>query len=345
MTNPFFNNFFAHHQSQNQTQNNVFNLSRQDNRSKYMSISNPQKLINPFSLFKGFMSGTLKEENQNIFPAVSTFNYFKNISEVIYDKNRRVVSAFLENDPIWASTSWTDVVETMGHGMEIDRIETSKVIDTFGSSMEELNKLSEKLKDSAIKTDFGLKKQDFDNLKSEYEKSHPTFYIKNVMKHYNPTVLEYNAQFLSFLGYNPSDFASNILRHGVPEIYPNMQKKYASMVKEIIAILIKGQYDGRPIEKEIRLLHSNLQVSCVVEKIFLMRSFNKDNDLEIEIFSVFEPISESVKIEEEIARMPQMNSELPASREKEREEFLKKFYNIKKKDSSDAARTCRIRFL
>jgi len=39
-----------------------------------------------------------------------------------------------------------------------------------------------------------------------------------------------------------------------------MQKKYASMVKEIIAILIKGQYDGRPIEKEIRLLHSNLQV-------------------------------------------------------------------------------------
>ena len=76
-----------------------------------------------------------------------------------------------------------------------------------------------------------------------------------------------------------------------------------------------------------------------------MRSFNKDNDLEIEIFSVFEPISESIKIEEEVARMPKMNSEVPASREKEREEFLKKFYNIKKKDSSDAARTCRIRFL
>jgi len=291
------------------------------------------------------MSGTLKEENQNIFPAVSTFNYFKNISEVVYDKNRRIVSAFLENDPIWASTSWTDIVGSMSHGMEIDRMETSKVIESFGSSMEELNKLSEQLKDSAIRSDFGLKKQDFDNLKSEYEKSHPCFYIKNVMKRYNPTILEYNVQFLNFLGYNPSDFASNILRHGVPEIYPNMQKKYASMVKEIIGTLIRGQYDGRPIEKEIKLLHSNLQVSCVVEKIFLMRSFNKDNDLEIEIFSVYEPISEPIKIEEEVARMPQFKTEAPVSQEKEREEFLKKFYNIKKKDSSNAARTCRIRYL
>jgi len=30
----------------------------------------------------------------------------------------------------------------MGHGMEIDRIETSKVIESFGSSMEELNKVN-----------------------------------------------------------------------------------------------------------------------------------------------------------------------------------------------------------
>ena len=30
----------------------------------------------------------------------------------------------------------------MGHGMEIDRMETSKVIESFGSSMEELNKVN-----------------------------------------------------------------------------------------------------------------------------------------------------------------------------------------------------------
>jgi len=77
--------------------------------------------------------------------------------------------------------------------------------------------LSEELKASAIKSDFGIRKDDFDQLRNQLEKEYPCFYIKNIMKRFNPTILEYNVQFLTFLGYEPSEFASNILRHGVPE--------------------------------------------------------------------------------------------------------------------------------
>ena len=86
-------------------------------------------------------------------------------------------------------------------------------------------------------------------------------------------------------------------------------------------------------------------MSCVLEKIYLMRSFNKDNDLEIEIFSVYESLGQPVKIEEEVAKMTFKPKEIAPSQQMEREEFLKKFYNIKKKDESDAARTCKIRYL
>lgn len=83
-----------------------------------------------------------------------------------------------------------------------------------------------------------------------------------------------------------------------------------------------------------------------------MRSINEHQELEIEILVVFHPEEKPEEMEEEFQTLVKpekvigMPEEVFSNHEKQREEFLMKFYNIKKTDYNDiAARTCKIRYL
>jgi hypothetical protein len=320
-------------------------------RINYLPASCPQKYISPFSLFQRFLSDGSANEEDRAIPAVPTFHYFNQISEVQYDQNRGVLTTFVESEPNVSTASWYEISQVLGLQEESNIIECYNLLESFRSSMKK-NELSEKVKTNAMGSGFGRNKQEYDELRSEIEQKHATCYIKTIMKPNNPTIIEYNIHLLNLIGTTPNVFATRLLNEGIVEIYPNAQKRYANSVELFIRLLLSGSYDGTPVEKKEELYHINNYMIQTNEKIYLMRSINENQELEIEILVVFFPEEKSEKMEEELQLKikPQRVFEKPAEMipscvEKEREEFLMKFYNIKKKDSNDLARTCRIRYL
>ena len=43
-------------------------------------------------------------------------------------------------------------------------------------------------------------------------------------------------------------------------MYPNPQRKYSDVLKELIGALVNGNYDGTPFESDIELLHADFTV-------------------------------------------------------------------------------------
>lgn len=115
---------------------------------------------------------------------------------------------------------------------------------------------------------FGRNKQEYDQLRRELEQTYPSCYIKTIMRHNNPTFIEYNSHLIKLIGSNPNEIATRLFNEGIIEyeflissiynlnrLYPNAQKRYANSVELFLRLLFNGSYDGTPVEKPEELYH------------------------------------------------------------------------------------------
>ena len=85
----------------------------------------------------------------------------------------------------------------------------------------------------------------------------------------------------------------------------------------------------------------------------MYRSFNDKKEMQVELTMYYEPLVNPPKDRKKTV-ITEFSSTISSKRmspltttnvDKEKEEFLARYYNIKKQDPHDLARTCRIRYL
>jgi len=244
---------------------------------------------------------------------------------------------------------WEEIIDRLESRGDFYTKEWARVLESYFESTDKIRKNLSEHAQSGKSIDFGMTKEEFNNLKEMVQKNAISFSLKTTLSEQGETEFFYTERMVQYLSYNMEQFCSDVLTYGVPEIYPNAQRKYADKMRELLSAIADPEYDGTPFESESEILHADFTTTFVRETIYVFRSMNSNKEIEYEMLLHYEhlstpPPNRKSTIVSEFTSLGRFGYQAPDV-EAEREVFLEKFYNIKKEKPRDESKVCKIRFL